>query len=370
MLAFILSFPLLKFHSYNVSLFDFTPLVFLIFSLHRIKFFTLSRLQYVYLLVALALIVFFILSTFTSFLYFGNDKALFVQSLQLYRRVVLVLLLPMIVFLIHDKYSFEKFIKNFSNFIILWFFIWLLQISFGNEMLNSIFENANQRITPHGPIRNMGFVGEANYFAFLVAITTLFYIGIQEKYKRFKVFLLFTTLISTFSKSIIFSFIVIYLFYFLSPYFIFFISTFIVTLSAFFLEKIRIIYEMALASFEGRLIFWEQQLSFFNSSKIGYFSGLGFKGQKSLMEGAGSHNNFLAFFYDFGSLSLLVFMFFFFIFFSLIKFSPSQYKNASIGTVFVTIFSSLVHEPMYHFVTLSIVLIIFSYFISYSRVRL
>lgn len=370
MLAFILSFPLLKFHGFNVSLFDFTPLFFIIFSLYGVKFFTFSRLQYTYLLAALALIVLFLLSTFISFLYFGNDKAFFVQLLQLYRRVLALLLLPVIVFLIHDKYSFEKFIKTFSNFIILWFFIWLFQISFGNEMLNTILENANQRITVDGSIRNMGFVGEANYFAFLVAITTLFYIGMQEKYKRLKVFLLFATLISTFSKSIIFPFIGIYLFYFLSPYFSFFISTFIITLLVFFLEKIRIIYELALSSFEGRLIFWEQQLSFFNSSKIGYFSGLGFKGQKSLMEGAGSHNNFLAFFYDFGSLSLLVFIFFFFILFFFIKFAPLQYKNASIGTVFVTLFSSLVHEPMYHFVTLSFVLIIFSYFISYSRVRL
>jgi len=370
MLPFILSSPLFRFNGFNVSFLDLTPVYFLLILIYRSKYLSFSRLQYIYILSALALITLFLLSTYISFLYFNNDQALFVQLLRLYRRVLAILLLPIIVFLIYDKFSFEKFIQIFSNFIILWLFIWIFQVSIGYDTLNSILDNAGQRITPTGPIRNMGFVGEANYFAFLVAVTILFYSELHDKFKRLKLFLLFVTLISTFSKSIIFSFLGVYIFYYVSPYFKLFILTFMVPPIIFFFDKFRIIYEVSLASFEGRLIFWEQQLSFLTSTNIGYLTGLGFKGQKTLMEGAGSHNNFLAFFYDFGSLSLLVFMFFFFIFFFLIKFSPLQYKNASIGTVFVTIFSSLVHEPMYHFVTLSFVIVIFSYFISYSRVRL
>jgi hypothetical protein len=133
--------------------------------------------------------------------------------LQLYRMLISFIFLPFYIFsLRHIEIKKVIFIVSL---VALFSGIVGESVNFISSIREFMFYKivSNNQIFIPGFWRNMGFTGEGSYFADLIVITIFLNIFYNTKWKKFFLISLFLILISTFSKSVLLSFLVTIILY-------------------------------------------------------------------------------------------------------------------------------------------------------------
>jgi O-antigen ligase len=351
----------------NVNLFDFIPIfiiIEIIIKKRNIYFFQKEEQQIIIIFLSFSIILF--MSTFISFIYFeGRTINTF---LQLYRMLISFIFLPFYIFsLRHIEIKKVIFIVSL---VALFSGIVGESVNFISSIREFMFYKivSNNQIFIPGFWRNMGFTAEGSYFADLIVITIFLNIFYNTKWKKFFLISLFLILISTFSKSVLLSFlvtIILYLIYIKKAMrlflYIFLCFIFIIVFIWYFnlFDIIHLYFtSRAESSFSERSNgIWIIVVNFISNHNISFISGLGFKGLKYYANVAGAHNQYLSLFANFGIFSL-VYLFIFFIYIPYTIFKRTGSKMF-IFLVILLMIQCIVHEPLSHAKVSALYLFIF-----------
>jgi hypothetical protein len=379
MMLYIVIFSILSpsvlFKGITINLLDFLPLFFLINVIitknTKININPAEELFFRYIVILLLLWSF---STLLAVFINHEPESSVMSILQFYRRFVALLIVPLYVVYLNGNFNLNNIIKQLSIYSICIGFFGIL-INFSpvfRELYMAYISNSGQTFS--GLLyRNMGFIGEPNYFATLLSLIVLANIYIATyRNKAIYIILLFIVLITTFSKSVLASLIIVLLLmstnkknfpkvlliiimsillivmmYYSNPYF-----------SNYFGRD-------ALDSLNNRIDFiWEHAIDIYSSNELNYFFGLGAKGLKSYYNVEGVHNNFLAFLIDFGlmggGLSIILLVF-------LIPYSVTHKSKFLIATTLLCIIESFVHEPYYHSSILAMLFFFYALLLEHNR---
>lgn len=201
----------------TLSLLDFLPALFImqIFFTKNTKIYINFKMK-IFITLILIIILTWSLSTIVNIMInisVNSEISSSIKSiLQLYRRFVAIVIIPLYVFYLKGICDKKKIIKQIIIILVIEAFISeLINISpFLLHIYMSYIANSHQTFLGYF-FRNMGFVGEATYFANLLAIALLFYIYIYDNKKKIYIFFIITGIFFTFSKSTYLSLIVIYI---------------------------------------------------------------------------------------------------------------------------------------------------------------
>jgi len=377
LLSIAIFFPSFKFLGLNVTLLDFLPLFFLFLFLSKKKFsfsFPDRVFTCIYYL-NIGMVAYWLFSSVIAFFFMQDSSGFLKSMLQLYRRGVVFLILPL--FLLNEKrLSFSTLTKVLTVFVLLSaLFGELINFSpaFREFYLSHIESSAQILVYP--VFRNMGTIGEASYFAMLIAIVLLMNLSIPDyKYRNILILLLVFSLFSTASKSTILALFVSLTVFLLflknkKEAFLFLLLTIFLLLILFYKGSywMSAYLELAGESFGERVsTIWVTVIEMFDKYNLLYFSGLGFKGLKSYLGIEGAHNMFLGSLIDFG---LLFGIFYFPVLFIihlvfLWRISDKNYKVFFISMFSLLFIESMVHEPFYHYKVLALY-----FFITFSLIK-
>ena len=353
--------------SVNINLFDFLPFFMLLdIILNKKTDFYFYDEEKTILFVFFVFTFILLLSTWIAFLYFEGQTIN--TFLQLYRRIISFIFIPFYIFN-YEEINLKK----------IFFFISIIALSVGviGELINFIpwlreillyKIVSNQQIVVSNFWRNMGFTGEGSYFANVIIITLFINIFFETKWKYFFIVSLFLIILTTFSKSVLASFIVTIILYFIyikrTHYLIgyFIIGGMSIFILIWYLDLFEVMNEYftsrAESSLEGRTNYiWIKVLDFIGSENITYLTGLGFKGLKYYADVAGAHNQYLSLFANFGIFSLFyLWVFFIFIPFSIYKISKNP---IFIFLAILFMIECLVHEPLTHTQVIALYIFVF-----------
>jgi len=239
-----------------------------------------------------------------------------------------------------------------------------------NETIRNVYmtyiANSAQTIG-FGFFRNMGYVGEATYFAVILGINLILIQSLHFDKKKYLYSLLILLLIFlTFSKSVVISLILVFSiffgrkkFYFWLIFILFILVLILITNYEHFFKEYFVI--MANESFSSRThTIWEHALRIWNNNQLYYFIGIGVKGLKSYYHMEGVHNQFLAFFIDFGLIGGYLTLLFFLIIIPFFLIKNIREKKFVIATNIFLIIVSVVHEPFYHSFVLAYLFFVYS----------
>lgn len=366
---------------FNITILDFFPLYFLLYILLIMlnkKKLKLDKRNTKLLVIFLSVAIIMFLSTFHGFFLF-QDFLGFIKSIsQFYRRFIILILYPL--FILISLCNNLNLLNFFSRYFIYSTIITgLLGLSINFiDYIRTFYLNyiaSSKQVFLFGLYRNMGFIGEASYFADIIVFSLVLLFIQRNIYSRIKFFIIFVLLIlllvSTVSKSAIISIIISLLIIL----FIYIINTFLqgkrrfkvdisfasIVLSVFVISIILFFYikayteqilTLAKSSFQQRSqVMWIDFLDIFFKHDSALLFGFGFKGLKSYLGFAGAHNQYLGFLIDFG---FIFSAYFFIVFFFLIPIYVYQnisrrYKYFILFIVLYLSTQSFVHEPLYNF---------------------
>jgi len=361
----ILSPKILLFRGITISLLDFLPLIFFIHVIlsRRTKIQFTKKIEFVFKLTMLLSFI-WLISSIISILFHFEPISSIKSLLQLYRRLVSILIVPLYLLYLKRNYNLNNLIK-FTSIAVIFMGIIGELINFSPQIRDLYMAYiSNSKQTINGIFfRNMGFIGEPNYFAILIAILILANIFLAN-YKRKIIYVisLFIIMLSTFSKSVISSFLIVSILMALLEvnkkillkisivpiFFLMLIPIIKGTMNSLHFNELMKNYFLreALISLNDRVAhIWIESINIFSSNYLNIFFGLGMKGLKSYYNIEGVHNNFLAFIIDFGLFGgiLVLFLLIFFI-----PYSIKRKNKFLISTNLLLIFVSFVHEPFYH----------------------
>lgn len=360
--------------SINVNLFDFFPMLVIIYLLNKTKF-KLTKNEKYFLLINFLFVTILLISTLIAFVIFmGSNINPF---LQLYRRIISFIFIPLFIFIYFKSTEFkiEKIFFQISIVLLVVLIIGEL-VNFSpliRYIIQQKFVSLFQIVVP-GFFRNAGFTGEATYFADLIFFGLIINIFFNIEYRKYFIFLFIIGIISTFSKSAMLSmFITLIIYAILNKKTFFFIKIIgiiiiLILIVIWYLDVYQYIDLYFTSRAESSLstrtnVLWVKAINFITDNPISLISGLGFKGFKYYANMAGAHNQYLSLFGNFGILSIIYY-------FMIIIFYPLAIKkmlNNSIY-IYITIFmmiESFVHEPYIHSQVVAMYMFILSILVSY-----